>query len=63
MLEEHLPQLAKSRSAPALLRQKVESGELGVKVGRGFYDWTPESAEAWRAHMADSLLEMTTPQR
>ncbi len=24
---------------PALLRQKVEAGELGKKSGRGFYDW------------------------
>ncbi len=25
--------------APDLLRRKVESGELGKKVGKGFYDW------------------------
>jgi 3-hydroxybutyryl-CoA dehydrogenase len=24
---------------PRLLREKVERGELGVKSGRGFYDW------------------------
>ena len=60
LLAEHLPQLTNRRSVPALLRQKVESGELGVKVGRGFYDWTPASAEAWRTHMAHSLLDMTT---
>ena len=27
---------------PALLRAKVEAGELGKKSGRGFYDWTGE---------------------
>lgn len=27
-------------SAPRLLREKVERGELGKKSGRGFYDWT-----------------------
>ena len=27
---------------PALLRSKVEAGELGKKSGRGFYDWTGE---------------------
>lgn len=58
LLAEHLPQLSNSRAVPELLRQKVESGELGVKVGRGFYDWTPDSVEEWRAHMADSLLQM-----
>lgn len=26
--------------APALLREKVERGELGKKSGRGFYDWS-----------------------
>ncbi len=24
---------------PALLREKVERGELGKKSGKGFYDW------------------------
>ena len=24
---------------PAILREKVERGELGKKSGRGFYDW------------------------
>jgi 3-hydroxybutyryl-CoA dehydrogenase len=28
--------------APEVLRQKVESGELGRKSGKGFYDYTPK---------------------
>ena len=24
---------------PAILRNKVETGELGKKTGRGFYEW------------------------
>ncbi|MDG2039948.1 MAG: 3-hydroxyacyl-CoA dehydrogenase family protein, partial [Ilumatobacter sp.] len=63
LLEEQLPRLSNSRALPEPLRQKVESGELGIKVGRGFYDWTPESVEAWRTHMADSLLGMAMTQR
>lgn len=43
---------------PKILLDKIESGDLGVKTGKGFYEWTPESAEAWRANMADSLLHM-----
>jgi 3-hydroxybutyryl-CoA dehydrogenase len=55
------PQLANGRELPMLLVDKIESGDLGVKTGKGFYEWTPESAEAWRRNMADSLLDMTTP--
>ncbi|MDA1092585.1 MAG: 3-hydroxyacyl-CoA dehydrogenase NAD-binding domain-containing protein [Acidobacteria bacterium] len=56
VLMHNLPLLSNRRTVPELVLQKVASGALGVKAGRGFYDWTPESAEAWRAHMADSLL-------
>jgi len=31
---------------PELFKQKVERGELGVKTGRGFYQYTPESVES-----------------
>jgi 3-hydroxyacyl-CoA dehydrogenase len=58
--EELFPQLANDRELPRLLLDKIDSGDLGVKTGKGFYEWTPESAEAWRANMADSLLDMTT---
>jgi len=58
LLEENLSKLSNCRELPDLLCQRVESGELGVKTGKGFYDWTPESTEAWRENMANSLLEM-----
>jgi hypothetical protein len=31
-----------------------------VKTGKGFYDWTPESAEALRLRVARALLEIST---
>lgn len=52
------PDLAASLTPSPLVVQKVERGELGVKTGRGFYEWTPESAEAWRRRMAAGLLRL-----
>ena len=41
-----------------VIREKVERGELGAKTGKGFYDWTPESAEAARQKMAQAFIEI-----
>jgi 3-hydroxybutyryl-CoA dehydrogenase len=41
---------------PELLREKVDRGELGVKSGRGFHDWTPEAAEELRGRLTRALL-------
>ena len=38
--------------------EKVDRGELGAKTGQGFYDWTPESAEAARWKMARAFSEI-----
>jgi 3-hydroxybutyryl-CoA dehydrogenase len=57
-LQEIFPLLNNDRELPRILLDKIASGDLGVKTGIGFYDWTPESADAWRANMADSLLHM-----
>jgi 3-hydroxybutyryl-CoA dehydrogenase len=37
------------------LIEKVEKGELGMKTGRGFRDWTPEEATALRQRLSDFL--------
>ena len=52
------PDLDSSLGLPDMLRDKVESGELGVKSGKGFYDWTPESADAVRQRIAHALVEI-----
>ncbi len=62
-VEEYFPDLANNRELPRLLLDKIESGDLGVKMGRGFYDWTPESAELWRANMARRLQQMASRDR
>ena len=52
------PHLDRSVEPPQVLRDKVGRGELGVKTGKGFYDWTPESADALRRRIADALVEI-----
>ena len=52
------PDLNDSHEMPQILRDKIESGEFGVKTGKGFYDWTPESAEALRQRIAHALIEI-----
>ena len=47
-----------SMDVKELVREKVERGELGAKSGKGFYDWTPESAEAARRKMARAFIEI-----
>ena len=41
-----LKELDNRVSSSPLLEEKVAAGDLGLKSGRGFYDWTPEQAKA-----------------
>jgi 3-hydroxyacyl-CoA dehydrogenase len=58
--EQIIPTLANDRELPSVLLEKIGLGDLGVKTGRGFYEWTPESVEHWRKNMADALLDMAS---
>jgi len=51
------PHLTTSQKIPPVLSAKVVQDELGVKTGKGFYDWTPESADALRQRIAHALVE------
>ena len=53
-----VPSLDNTKTVPAVLAQKVRDGHLGTKTGKGFYDWTPESAEALRLRIGTALAEM-----
>ena len=55
---ELFPEIDRSTEVPKVLRDKVAAGELGTKTGKGFYDWTPESAEALRLRISQALLNM-----
>lgn len=41
-----------------LLKEKVAAGDLGVKTGRGFYEWTDDSAEELRQRIGRALIEL-----
>ncbi len=41
-----------------LMLDAIERGDLGVKSGRGMYEWTPESAEALRLGIARALIRL-----
>jgi 3-hydroxybutyryl-CoA dehydrogenase len=58
--QQILPSLDNSRTIHPVLAEKVRSGDLGTKTGRGFYDWTPESAEALRVRIARGLADMVS---
>ena len=52
------PHLASAPEAPQVLKERVERGELGVKTGKGFYEWNPETAKAVRDRIAHALVEI-----
>jgi 3-hydroxybutyryl-CoA dehydrogenase len=53
------PYLDASTEPSAVLRQRVEQGELGFKSGRGFRDWSPEEAQASRRRLMEHLVRLT----
>jgi 3-hydroxybutyryl-CoA dehydrogenase len=53
-----LPDLESSTGMSPVLKDKVETGDLGVKTGKGFYDWTPESAEALKQKIGQILVKI-----
>lgn len=55
-----IPSLDNSKTISGVLTDKVRSGDLGTKTGRGFYEWTPESIETLRLRIARGLSDMAT---
>ena len=39
-----------------VIREKVDRGELGVKTGRGFHEWSMASAEALKERLTRALI-------
>ena len=53
-----LPYIDSSTDLSALVEGLVARGDLGLKTGKGLYDWTPESAEVLRQRIAQALVEI-----
>lgn len=49
---------AQGLKPPRLIAEHVEHSELGAKTGKGFYAWTPESAEAFNYRQEMELLRL-----
>ncbi len=56
-LSKQLAELGAKEISP-LLKEKVEKGELGVKTGKGFYDWTPESIKNLKQKIGETLIKI-----
>ncbi|MDR2433594.1 MAG: 3-hydroxyacyl-CoA dehydrogenase family protein [Treponema sp.] len=53
-LQDYLyPYLGASKKAPDLVVNKVKAGDLGMKSGRGFYDWNEESIADFKKRAAE----------
>jgi 3-hydroxybutyryl-CoA dehydrogenase len=52
-----LPDLNNQSQASPMLNRKVESGELGSKTGRGFYDWSVRDMNTAKARRDAFLIQ------
>jgi 3-hydroxybutyryl-CoA dehydrogenase len=56
-----LPHIDRGEKPAGVLSDKVKKGELGMKSGKGFYDWTPEKADEVRARLVRHLKSVLKP--
>jgi 3-hydroxybutyryl-CoA dehydrogenase len=49
--------LCNDAGPPPTLREKVRRGEIGMKAGKGFWTWSPESIAAEKARYDRVLLQ------
>lgn len=52
------PHLCSSKEPSPLAIEKVKRGECGSKTGKGFYEWTPESAHTRRKELTKDLFRL-----
>jgi len=54
--KEIISTLGNSKETSKLISSKILDGDLGVKTGKGFYQWTDEKKQNWKKHMLDWLI-------
>lgn len=55
--------LSNEKGLPPLVQQKLASGEIGVKAGKGYYDWSVRDANAVKALRDGFVLHFLKAQR
>ena len=55
------PRISAAQDVQPLLADRAARGDLGLKTGRGFYDWSAEQARAALAKRDAELLRHLTP--
>lgn len=50
------PSLCNDDAPAALLRNRVEAGHLGMKTGKGFFEWTEDTTSSCRAKYEQALI-------
>ncbi len=55
-----LPDMDTSDESYPLILEMVEKGNIGLRSGKGFYDWTPEFTEKWEKGMEANLVSYLT---
>jgi 3-hydroxybutyryl-CoA dehydrogenase len=53
-----VPDLYNEPRAPELMREMVRRGDLGIRTGKGFYDWSVKSADEVKAARDAFLVEV-----
>ena len=53
-----LPDLARNTEPAACLKDRIESGQLGMKSGQGFYDWSERNAEKLVNNLFNLFLDI-----
>lgn len=60
IVNELFPSLESSKEVPSILKEKVSKGDLGIKTGKGFYEWNSETADALRKKIAQALISISS---
>ena len=57
---EVFPHLCNDELPNPVLQKMLDNGHTGMRGGKGFYDWTPETSAQVHADLARHLLEVTS---